>query len=937
MRNFPGTEAWTAPLKRFDLIISVLTLLVGLTCYSNAQGAAAIAQQAYLKASNTDAGDGFASVAISVDTLVVGAAGESSNARNVNGNQSDNSAPNSGAAYVFLRSGTNWVQQAYLKASNAEANDEFGDRVAMSGDTIVVSAGGESSSATGVNGNQSNNNATSSGAAYVFVRSGASWEQQAYLKASNTRAFAYFGTPAISGDTVVIGAWGDSSSVTGVNGNPTSYNANAAGAAYVFVRNGTNWSQQAFLKASNTGAIDNFGDSVAVDGDTIVVGAPQEESNATGVNGNQSDNSAPNAGAAYVFVRNGTNWTQQAYLKASNTGAGDQFGVSVTVSGDTIVIGAGLESSSATGVNGNENDNSAPRSGAAYVFVRNGTNWVQQAYLKPSDTAPDHYFGSSVAISGNTLLVGADANSDGNGIADSGTAYVFARSGTNWTQQASLKASNARPSDFFGGLLAFSGDTAAVGAPGEASNATGVNGNQSDSSAPGSGAVYVFTGLGPSARTITVTNTADSGTGTLRAALASAAKGDTINFSLPTPARIALTGGELLVSTSVIIAGPGANNLVVDGNATNRVFHVGSNTVVNISGLTIANGYVRYFMNGGGILNDHADLTVNNCTLSHNHAGKGGAIMNDQGSLVVANTILSYNWAGDLGGAIYNDGQFATNARVIVSHSTLNDNSGFLSGSAIFNDAGSRTASVRIVHSTVSGNVAGECCSYSDIGNQSWSSGSATVQIFNSTLKLSIGIYSSSSGGSASVEIGSTILNGPSFTEGVQRLPPSVVSLGYNLSSDGGGGFLTNATDQINTDPMLGPLQDNGGPNFTHAPLPGSPVIDKGKSFSASATDQRGFARTIDYVIPNASGGDGTDIGAVEMAAIPFLCNFGIVSNEFGFNVIGISNQIAIVESSTNFANWTPQRTNTFGAAPFYFTDPVPANVSRRFYRARSP
>ena len=144
--------------------------------------------------------------------------------------------------------------------------------------------------------------------------------------------------------------------------------------------------QQAYLKASNTGAGDQFGYSVAVSGDTMVIAAPREASSATGVNGNQSDNTGYDSGAAYVFVRNGTKWTQQAYLKASNTGAGDYFGTSAAVSGDTVVVGANLEASNATGVNGDESDNTAYDSGAAYIFVRSETNWSQQAYLKASNT-----------------------------------------------------------------------------------------------------------------------------------------------------------------------------------------------------------------------------------------------------------------------------------------------------------------------------------------------------------------------------------------------------------------------------------------------------------------------------------------------------------------------------------------------------------------------
>src|SRR5258708_6053667 len=142
----------------------------------------------------------------------------------------------------------------------------------------------------------------------------------------------------------------------------TNNSAVESGAAYVFVRSGTNWKQQAYLKASNTGVGDNFGYSVAASGDTVVVGARVESSNATGVNGNQNDNSAASSGAAYVFVRSGTNWNQQAYLKASNTGLGDFFGWSAALSGDTIALGAYTESSSATGINGNQSDNSASQS-----------------------------------------------------------------------------------------------------------------------------------------------------------------------------------------------------------------------------------------------------------------------------------------------------------------------------------------------------------------------------------------------------------------------------------------------------------------------------------------------------------------------------------------------------------------------------------------------
>ena len=289
------------------------------------------------------------------ETVVIGAVYESSSATGVNGDQTDGSAPFAGAVYVFARNGTAWSQQAYLKASNTTADDNFGVSVAVAGDTVVVGAEREDSNATGVNGNGFNTLASHSGAAYVFVRSGTVWSHQAFLKASNTGASDAFGASvAVAGDTIVVGARQEDSNATGVN-HPTGQSnesASGSGAAYVFVRNGTAWSQQAYLKASNTADYQAFGTAVATSGDTVIVGAPVES----------------NSGAAYVFTRGGGVWSQQAYLKASNTGAGDSFGWALAVSGGTLVVGAFSEDSNARGVNGNQADNSAPDSGAAYVF-----------------------------------------------------------------------------------------------------------------------------------------------------------------------------------------------------------------------------------------------------------------------------------------------------------------------------------------------------------------------------------------------------------------------------------------------------------------------------------------------------------------------------------------------------------------------------------------
>ncbi len=395
------------------------------------------------------------------------------------------------------------VQRAYVKASNTGFGDNFGTSVAMSGDTVVVGAYAEKSNATGVNGNQSDNSAQYAGAAYVFVRTAGVWSQQAYLKASNTGAFDYFGwSVAISGDTIVVGAYGESSAATGVNGNQTDNTAAVSGAAYVFVRNAGVWTQQAYLKASNTAFNFSFGYAVDVSGNTIAVGSKDENSHATGINGNQGDHTAPNSGAVYVFTRTSGVWTQQAYIKQSNTESGDLFGWSLALSGDTLAVGADSEYSAATGINGNQGDNSASHAGAVYVYTRSGTTWSQQAYVKASNTNAFDYFGYSIDIDGDTMVVGAEreasaatgvgGNQADNSAGVAGAAYVFTRTGTTWSQQAYVKASNTDPQDYFGESVAVAGDLLAVGAIGEASQASGVDGNQSDNMFGNAGAVYVF-------------------------------------------------------------------------------------------------------------------------------------------------------------------------------------------------------------------------------------------------------------------------------------------------------------------------------------------------------------------------------------------------------------------------------------------------------------
>ena len=498
-------------LEKISTYICLILAIANIGHAKKLQPKNELQQLTYIKASNTDAFDVFGTtIALSGNTLVVGAWGEASSAVGMNGDSGDNSARSSGAVYVFVRTNAGfWTQQAYLKAANTDARDNFGSSVAISGDTIVVGARYEDSNATGVNGDANNNLAGDSGAAYVFVRSGTIWTQQAYLKASNTGIGDHFGTSvAISDDTIIVGARSEDSNATGINGDGINDSAIESGAAYVFVRSGTTWSQQAYLKASNTDEEDAFGSAVAISGNTAVVAAVLEDSDARGINLDEENNSAKYSGAAYIFVRNGNNWSQQAYVKSANSDTYDFFGTAVDISNDTVVISAKSEDSNATGINGDASNNSAKSSGATYVFTRTGTNWSQQAYIKASNTHRDYWFGSSVAILDDVLIVGSRLESS-NGIGvggsqdyspdsfgQSGSAYYFVRTGNNWNQVAYLKASNTGGQDFFGITVAIAPDILAVGAHNETSAAIGINGDDEDNTLVRAGAVYTYSSEG---------------------------------------------------------------------------------------------------------------------------------------------------------------------------------------------------------------------------------------------------------------------------------------------------------------------------------------------------------------------------------------------------------------------------------------------------------
>ena len=320
-----------------------------------------------------------------------------------------------GAAYIFTRSGSTWTQQQKLTASDAATDDRFGVSVSLSGDgsTALVGAYAKSSS---------------TGAAYIFTKSGSTWTQQSKLTASDAATGDTFGRSvslSSDGSTALVGAHQKSSN---------------AGAAYVFTRSGSTWTQQAKLTASDAAGSDYFGGSVSLSGDgsTALVGA-YYKSSATG--------------AAYIFTKSGSTWSQQSKLTASDGASPDRFGISVSLSADgsTALVGAYTKSS---------------YTGAAYIFTRSGSTWTQQQKITASDAATSDYFGYSVSLSadGSTALVGAYYKSS-----NTGAAYIFTKSGSTWSQQSKLTASDGASPDRFGISVSLSGDgsTALVGAYGE--------------------------------------------------------------------------------------------------------------------------------------------------------------------------------------------------------------------------------------------------------------------------------------------------------------------------------------------------------------------------------------------------------------------------------------------------------------------------------------
>lgn len=327
---------------------------------------------------------------------------------------SSGGAIDSGAAYVFSRSGSDWSLQAFIKASNVAAGTYFGHSIGFSDDgrRLAVGAYSENNDAAGIStsfpGSGDTSGQDDSGAVYLYRYGASQWTQDAYIKASNVHD-AWFGfSLSLSGDgnRLVVGAIEEDNNARGVSssfpgpgdigtvGDPnTPWNS---GAAYIYYHNGTNWTEEAYIKASNARTAANFGASVSLndDGDLLAVGAKEETTNMVGVHQQPSTSASHNryySGAVYVYARTGSDWSDQAFIKAGNTDNGDRFGIGVRLSGDGrwLAVVAKEEESSASGIHASsrqQNDNSIAGFGAVYLYRTNNSLWTEQAYIKPSNT-----------------------------------------------------------------------------------------------------------------------------------------------------------------------------------------------------------------------------------------------------------------------------------------------------------------------------------------------------------------------------------------------------------------------------------------------------------------------------------------------------------------------------------------------------------------------
>lgn len=489
-----------------------------------------------------------------------------------------------GVVHVYEFDGVNWQETQIVSASGGHGADRFGTAVSFSDDVMVVGAPFDWEGAN------------EAGAAYIFRLQGTTWVQEQKLIPSDIAADDRFGRrAAINGDCAVVGSWFDDD------------DGDISGSAYVFRFNGADWTEEQKLTASDAQAGDRFGDAVGLEGETIVIGAYEE------------DDAGPNAGAAYVFRYDGANWAQAQKLTASDAQPMDAFGRSIAIDGDVMLIGARLADADA-----------AADTGAVYVFGWDGANWVEQQKLTASDAAMSDGF-TWATVDGDIALIGADQVD---------AAYVFERKDATWVEVDKLTPLAAHAGGGFGSAVALDGRTAMIG------------GNAADSPLTDSGVAY-FRDLFHAPTTIDVMPGAS-----IQAAVNRACEGDDIVIHPGVyPESFDLVGSSITVR-SVDPQDPAIveSTTIAPSAGVGTVVQCAHGEVARVDGLTIAGATTS-----GMLVLNGANATVANCTFLGNtnvdpfHAGNGGGIYVADGSSLSATncTFVGNTTPMGSGGGLY--------------------------------------------------------------------------------------------------------------------------------------------------------------------------------------------------------------------------------------------------------------------------------------------
>ena len=721
-----------------------------------------------------------------------------------------------GAAYIFKKNTSgNWVQVAKLIASDRAADDNFGYSVSISGNFAIVGAYQEDEDAIG------GETVSNAGSVYIFKNDGSdNWIQVQKKVASNRSENNYFGySVSMNGEYAVVGAYGRMES---------------RGAAYVLKKGPSDaWSELQIIYSTDGSPYDCFGSSVSIDEitKTVIVGAKNEDEDAGG------QNTLSSAGSAYVFKNDGSdNYSQTEKIVPNSSDRKDhsEFGNSISISGSYVIIGARTESHSGG-------------SGAAYVFKNDGNgNWLQNSRIDAgSDSENNSFFGNSVSIDGDNIIIGAYGESDdasgSNYKASAGAAYIFKKDGNgNWTQDSKIVASDRASSDDFGFGVAISGDWAIAGAEYEDKDTLG-NNIQSDA-----GSAYLFTNQTITEYFVATNGSDETGNGSSSSPWATVQKG--VNaFADPSVANTVYIKSGTFTETVLIdrsftnltIKGNGAKNTIVQAassanSAANRVFTVADGQTLAFENLTIRYGNTPANNHGGGISNGTGTIEIKNCALINNTADSFGGGIYNKGTAIITNSTFSGNTSGNCGGGYAGD----NGTQDIITNCTFFNNSSNNGAGIFFNSFSTPATSYFVTNCTIANNA-----------TPSNSGEGGGIYVMGGTLSIKNSILANNQANGVNNDFyqnSTTIIdNGYNIVE---------VSGGYTFSANGD---LTGTGLTIN---LSSTLDDNNTTTGTQTlkTTSGSVAINGGNSASngsvaVPAKDQRGANR-------NGT----TDIGAYE-------------------------------------------------------------------------